>query len=181
MTGRRSPPLVFMANSRRPFWRPGGSTPHAHVRSLSNSYTHLRNTSMSTAIRKSGWVVLVSPGWRPPDFPGGWPRVLPAAGLGRLRDHSFPCGWLGERVGVAFGGFSHRSVGEPPAAWPKRRMIHPDRPIRSCGQQAFIQCGPRRWPAGHSQPHQFAALTYGGAIDSAACSMSICMRQELRG
>jgi hypothetical protein len=44
-------------------------------------------------------------------------------------------------AGVAFGGLSHPS-GEPLAILAKATHYTSDRPIRSCGQQAFRQCGP---------------------------------------
>lgn len=53
---------------------------------------------VSTAIGKSGWVVLFSPGWRPPVFQAGGRVFSRRAGLGGQRDHPLACQGLGEPV-----------------------------------------------------------------------------------
>jgi hypothetical protein len=58
---------------------------------------------LSTAIGKSGWVVLFSPGWRPPVFQAGGRVFSRRAGLGRQRDHPLAREGLGEPVRVALG------------------------------------------------------------------------------
>lgn len=61
------------------------------------------DSRLSTVIRKSGWVVLFSPGWRPPVFQAGGRVFSRRAGLGVQRDHSLSGEGFGEPVRVALG------------------------------------------------------------------------------
>jgi len=70
---------------------------------------------MSTAIRKSGWAVLFSPGWRPPVFQAGGRVFSRRAGLGRQWDHPLACEGLGEPVRVALGQHQVGVVQQPKA------------------------------------------------------------------
>jgi hypothetical protein len=65
-----------------------------------------RSRSLVTAVN-GHWEVwlggLVFSGLAATSFPGWWPRVLPAAGLGGQRDHPLAGECFGEPVGVASG------------------------------------------------------------------------------
>ena len=74
---------------------------------------HQALVGVSTAIEKSGWVALFSPGWRPPVFRAGGRVFSRRAGLGGQRDHPLAGECFGEPVGVAFGEDEVGVVQEP--------------------------------------------------------------------